>query len=411
MNATRLLVPMVAALSALAVIGTASEPGPSCVVDVGAALTLTADPKTADVIPLVEGSWVDGVYVLPYSYPGTYDRHLTGGIDNIQARQWVAQSFFAHNPDAYDFIAVITGFPFDAGWGQFGDPTHALYWGVKNDTSGIGLGFFDHSQAFGSHRLQGYIDANTLELVRDAEGLLDETHFLTILSHELGHRWLAYCDYQDDQGAISSALRGVDDGHWSYLLDSDASYMYGADWLDNGDGSFTATQIKARYSELDLYLMGMLDAHEVAPFDLLVNPSVPADQYPELGATITATTTAVTAADVSQPRDLVSLPRRTSSRELRIAIVYLVAPGSPGQLRGARLPRLRPPQLATAFLRPDRGPRRHRRRPQQPSAGESFLPRSRRRGELAARRGGRRGPVAGRPEDPQPRLRRRHRGP
>ena len=163
MNATRLLVPMVAALSALAVIGTANEPGPSCVVDVGTALTLTTDPKTADVIPLVAGSWVDGVYVLPYSYPGTYDRHLAGGIDNIQARQWVAQSFFAHNPDAYDFIAVITGFPFDAGWGQHGDPTHALYWGVRNDTSGIGLDFFDHSQAFGSHRLQGFIDANSLE--------------------------------------------------------------------------------------------------------------------------------------------------------------------------------------------------------------------------------------------------------
>jgi hypothetical protein len=133
--------------------------------------------------------------------------------------------------------------PVDADWGQLGDPTHALYWGVRNDTSGIGLDFFDHSQAFGNHRLQGYyIDANTLELVRNQAALLDGNHFLTILSHELGHRWLAYRDYRDHQGAISSALRGIDDGHWSYLHDTDASYLYGADWLGNGDGSFTATQ-------------------------------------------------------------------------------------------------------------------------------------------------------------------------
>jgi subtilase family serine protease len=327
MNTSRLLIPVVGAICALAISGTANEPGSSCIVDVGAALTLTNETKTTDVIPLVEGSWVDGVYVLPYAYPETYDRHLAGGIDNIQARQWAAQSFFAHNPDAYDFIAVITGFPFDAGWGQFGDPAHALYWGVRNDTSGIGLDYFDHSQAFGSHRLQGYIDANSLELVRDSEGNLDETHLLTVLSHELGHRWLAYCDFQDHQGATSSALRGVDDGHWSYLLDSDASYMYGADWFDNDNGSFTATEVKARYSELDLYLMGMLEAHEVGAFDLLVNPAVPADQYPELGATITATPTAVTAVDVVAAEGPRIPSAEEAPHELRIALVYLVAPG------------------------------------------------------------------------------------
>ena len=117
MNPTRLLVSAIAALCALAVIGTAGEPGPSCVVDVKAALD--QGPKTTDTVPLAEGTWIGDVYVLPYSYPDTYDRHLTGGLDNIQARQWVAQSFFAHNPDSYDFIAVVAGFPFDAGWGQF----------------------------------------------------------------------------------------------------------------------------------------------------------------------------------------------------------------------------------------------------------------------------------------------------
>ena len=327
MNSCRPLVPVVAVLCVLAVTGSAGEPGPSCVVDVETALE--GEQKTTDVIPLAEGTWVGDVYVLPYSYPATYDRHLPGGIDNIQARQWVAQSFFAHNPDAYDFIAVVTGFPFDAGWGQLGDPTHALYWGIRNDTSGLGLPFFDHAQAFGSHRLQGYIDANSLESVRDVNGLLDEQSFLTILSHELGHRWLAYCDYRDSQGAISSALRGVDDGHWSYLLDTDASFMYGADWHDNGDGSFTAAEIKTRYSDLDLYLMGMLGDDEIEPFNLLVNAAVPADQYPELGATITATTTPVTTDDVIAAEGPRSPSAADAPHELRVALVYLAAPGAP----------------------------------------------------------------------------------
>ncbi len=47
---------------------------------------------------------------------------------------------------------------------------------------------------------RAYIDANSLELVRDDDGVLDENHLLTILSHELGHRWLAYCDYRRSPG-------------------------------------------------------------------------------------------------------------------------------------------------------------------------------------------------------------------
>jgi len=342
MTPLRSLVFLAIALCAFVGIGTANEPEPSCVVDVDAAISAAGGLKTTDVTPLAEGTWVGDVYVLPYTYPGTYDRHLPGGLDNVQARQWVAQSFFAHNPDAYDFVAVVTGFEFDAGWGQNGDPTHALYWGVRNDTAGIGLDFFDHAQLFGSHRLEGYIDANGLELVRNASGHLDADQLLTILSHELGHRWLAYCDYEDAPGSVSGALRGVEDTHWSYLLSSDASYMYGADWRDNDNGSFTATEIKARYSELDLYLMGMLNADEVAPFSLLHNPAVPPDQVPDLGATITASPTTVAVDQIiaaEGPRIPVA---DDAPHELRIALIYLAAPDSqPGAeeldfLAGAR---------------------------------------------------------------------------
>ncbi|MEX1312373.1 MAG: CARDB domain-containing protein, partial [Candidatus Sulfomarinibacteraceae bacterium] len=328
MSRSRPLVLAAAALGVVAGVGTATEPAPSCVVDVEAAISASVGPKTTDVTPLAEGVWVGDVYVMPYTYPTTYDRVLPGGFDNVQARQWVSQSFFAHNPDAYDFVAVVTGFEFDAGWGQTGDPTHALYWGVRNDTSGIGLGFFDHSQVFGSNRLQGYIDTNGLELVRDAAGTLDADHLLTILGHELGHRWLAHCDFEVSPGSQSASLRGVEDTHWSYLLDSDASYLYGADWSDNDDGSFTSTEVLARYSELDLYLMGMLQADEVEPFTLLDNPAIPAAQVPELGASITASPITVTIDQIIAAEGPRIPATDDAPRELRIALVYLVAPGA-----------------------------------------------------------------------------------
>ncbi len=317
-----------AAACAVAAGAFAVEPAGSCLVDVGRALDRQAELKTTDVTPLAEGTWIGDVYVLPYSYPEPYDRHLSGGGDNVEARQWVAQSFFAHNPDAYDFLAVVTSFVFDAGWGQHGDPIHGLYWGVKNDVSGIGLGLFDHSQSFGSGRLQGVIDANGLDLVRDPNGDLDQSRLLTILNHELGHRWLAHCRFVDSQGVVSGALQGVDDGHWSYLLDSDASYMYGADWRDNGDGSFTAVGIKQRYSDLDLYLMGMLAPDEVGLVTLIDNPAIAPDQYPELGATVTGAPETVALDQVIAAEG----PRQPSfadaPHELRIAVVYLAAPGA-----------------------------------------------------------------------------------
>ncbi|HSN56104.1 MAG TPA: hypothetical protein VLT32_15625, partial [Candidatus Sulfomarinibacteraceae bacterium] len=321
-------VPLAAALMVLAGSGPAAGQNDGCVILPDRGPGSSGPHKLADVIPLAQGQWLGDVYVLPFEYPETYDRYLPGQVDNVAARQWVARSFLEHNPDAYDFLAVATTFPFDAGWGPYGDPTHGLYWAIRNDTSGIGLPLFDVAQDYGSSRLQGYIDVNDLELVRDPQGVLDAKRFQVVLNHELGHRWLAFCRYDAGSGPPSDGLLGVDDSHWSYLLDSDGSFMYGSRWRDNGDGTFTATEVRQRYSELDLYLMGMLGADEVAPFELLESPAVAPDQYPELGATVTATPTTV-AIDQVIAAEGARLPAAAEApRELRAAMVLLVAPGT-----------------------------------------------------------------------------------
>ncbi len=265
------------------------------------------------------GTWSDGIFVLPFSLGGSYDRDL-GGAPNVAPRQWVAQSFFAANPDQYDFVLVLTNFNWDAG-----PQTRGLYWSIANDVAGIGVDPVDLSPQFGSDHLQGYIDGMFLRDYRLADGSLDQQRVREILNHELGHRWLVHPHF-DDAGTESAALLGRDGAHWSYLLDSDASFLYGSDWTANGDGTYTATAVRKRFSALDLYLMGLLPASAVSPLTLLVNPAIDATEIPRLGDTIAATPQTVTIDQLIAAEGARSPDFQASQKEFRIGVIYLYDP-------------------------------------------------------------------------------------
>lgn len=268
-----------------------------------------------------QGSWFGDIYVLPYTFGSTYDRAV-GGVLNIAPRQWVAQSFLQNNADTYDFFLVFTNFSYDLAGAD------AFYIPIKNDISGLGIGLFDDSDSMDSEVLEGYIDANTIASYRKPDGSLDIEKLAWILNHELAHRWIAHVRFLDAEGHPSEALLGVEKTHWSYLLDSDASYMYGSEWQRNSDGSYTATEVKTRFSPLDLYLMGLIPASEVSPLTLLVNPQIPPQQLPHAGDTIQASTMSVSldqivAAVGSRVPDSTAAPH-----EFRIAVIFLVDPAS-----------------------------------------------------------------------------------
>ena len=87
-----------------------------------------------------------------------------------------------------------------------------------------------------------------------------------IFNHELGHFWLAY-PFVDLGAGREDALLGRQLAHWSYFVHTGGSPMEGNAWIDNGDGSFTTDPtVSGDFSDLDLYLMGMLPAEQVAPF-------------------------------------------------------------------------------------------------------------------------------------------------
>ena len=106
------------------------------------------------------------------------------------------------------------------------------------------------------------------------------------------HRWAAYVTFKDVNGEISNALLGSGSSHWSFLLDSAGSVMYGNAWQDNGNGTFSATtpqgQMKS-YSPLDQYLMGMIDKSKVPPMLLIDSPATDSTQLPQTGITVSGT--------------------------------------------------------------------------------------------------------------------------
>jgi flagellar hook assembly protein FlgD/subtilase family serine protease len=268
------------------------------------------------------GQWEGDVFILPYTYDGSYDQEV-GGVLNGDARRWVSQSFFAANEAEYDFLVVFTNFDWVSG------EAIGLYWSVANEVQGIGVDLFDYGFAWGAEGLEGYIDGQNLANYLLETNEVDVGLVEYVLNHEIGHRWLAYARIPDGAGGLSDELLGLDGAHWSYLLDSDASYLYGSDWHDNGDGTFTAVGTVERFSDLDLYLMGMLGAEEVEDFVLLENGGIDPVQLPVPGATIEATPRTLGVADVIAAEGPRIPAGMEDAREFNVAFIYLVDPDGP----------------------------------------------------------------------------------
>ncbi len=267
---------------------------------------------------------------------GDYSQLYQGEI-NALPRALIARELYAHHPDQYDFLVAFSTFEFDTG------DAVAFHLGVRNDVQGIGLPQFDDSDLYGSAgRLQGFIDMAALRrYVTDplAPGFEDT---LAIAVHEILHQWGAYVRFRRPDGSLSDALLGRDGSHWSYLLDSDASVLYGNDWHDRGDGTFVSTGALRLLSPLDLYLAGFFSPEEVPPFLLIDNPAVDPTQLSRVGATVSGQATTVTVDDViaaEGPR----VPAASAARkDFRAAFVLLVRPGeTPTSTQIAALERIR----------------------------------------------------------------------
>lgn len=255
---------------------------------------------------------------------GTYDAKKADGSLNIVPRQEIAREYLKKHGDSYDFIVILSTFPY-----AMPDPTvKGFYSGVKNDTQGIGQALFDNSTQFGSSgKLQGTIDLGDITAIPNNLTDSDFQELLNTLVHEIMHRWGAHVRYKKPDGSTSSALLGKDSSHWSYLLDSSASLMYGSAWQDNSDGTFTATGVRNSYSPLDLYLMGMIDQSQVPPMLLIDNPAIDPTQIPQAGVTIAGTAGTVTINGIIAAEGERIPVAAQAQKQFRVGFILLTQPG------------------------------------------------------------------------------------
>jgi Tol biopolymer transport system component/flagellar hook assembly protein FlgD/subtilase family serine protease len=261
---------------------------------------------------------------------GSYDAKNPDGTVNSAPRKAIATEFFRTHKDEYDFLVVFSNFDF-----PMPDDGHAkaFYMGVKNDTRNIGITPFNYAQEFGStnDRLQGMVDMGNLRsLASDPmDPKFNET--LYVLSHEMMHRWGARAKFKNFDGSDSTALLGKDQDHWSFLLDSGGSLLYGNRWQNNGNGTFTSIapqNAMKLYSPLDLYLMGMIDKSKVPPMLLIDSPGIDPGRLPEAGVTIPGTARTVTIDDIIAAMGPREPDASASQKSFKTAFIYITQPGT-----------------------------------------------------------------------------------
>jgi hypothetical protein len=240
----------------------------------------------------------------------------------------LGRTFYQTHSDIYDQILIWT----DVSLVQ---NAFAYEVTIANDVRGIGVPLFNSSSDFGSAgRLHSVVVMDWLaKYPADAnQTFLGENNTLSVLGQEVGHRWLAYLEFRDASGQRSESLLGRDSAHWSFFFDSDASVMEGNDIQDLGGGSFRTVGAVRRYSLLDQYAMGLIDASQVPPFFYVENPSnvIPAkdkESGPDLDVTFNGTRREVLIQDVMAIHGSRQPSPAQSARVQRQAFIFVVSNG------------------------------------------------------------------------------------
>jgi hypothetical protein len=206
---------------------------------------------------------------------------------------------------------------------------------VANEVQGIGLPTFDASRDFGSGgRLRSMAVMDFLGKYPDdpQQRFLGENSTVSVMGQEVGHRWLAFMEFRDHNGARSQALLGRDDSHWSFFFDSDASVMEGNDIEDLGGGSFRTVGAVRRFSLLDQYAMGLVGPGLVPTFFYVENPtnmsvSRSSDSAPQVGVSFNGTRRNVRIEDIVAVHGPRVPSAETAPTLHRQAFIYVTSAG------------------------------------------------------------------------------------
>ena len=204
--------------------------------------------------------------------------------NDIPTEQALTPTIISAMGDRFDFITFYADFRLDR------QETGAVSSGpIGNSVTGIPVSGYIPQDWGSTARLQCVMSTTYVHTPIASPSGVDLSGPYTqydrevcLLSHELGHRWLSLQQAEVAGNLIAignSAPHWLDELHAPALvphqLAQEASFMGGAYWQDNGNGTFTNLNQPffqtGGYSPLDLYVMGLLDKADVPPFFLIQN--------------------------------------------------------------------------------------------------------------------------------------------
>jgi hypothetical protein len=221
-----------------------------------------------------------------YSFVENFHDYISTDLPRL------VKAIYAGRADKYDFISLFSNFDLIPVPGA-----QAFAINVRNNIKGIGnpsdgKSIFNDSEIYGSSgRLQNITFFGN---IRDypsnpfEELPQEDVSMVDILAHEVGHRWLSYVKLTRN-GNESNVLLGRDNSHWSFFLDTEGSFLEG-NQIHSDLGTFRTGRPFERYSDLDLYLIGLKKPEDVkdtyyvdAPTNFLPEFPFSAGSIPESG--------------------------------------------------------------------------------------------------------------------------------
>ncbi|PYT26242.1 MAG: hypothetical protein DMG58_22775 [Acidobacteria bacterium] len=268
----------------------------------------------------------------PASYSSTVAERF-GGNNEIDI-QTATQKFYETHDDAYDYVAFFNDEDIPAGPG-------AVSWEqtVRNNRTGYGDFPFDDASDYGStSRLQAVlnlgplsqfpIDPTALVSLRADSGY----NTLKLMAHEAGHLFLAYASVSDPNNPLARPMLGLQQAHWAFNFNAEASFMEGNRILDNGPNAeprYKVTETVEQYSPLDQYLMGFRPASEVPPSFLVTgNPPSFSRTFPQVGITFDGGRRDIQVDEIIGVEGRRTPDSTVAQRHFRIAFVIIVRQGS-----------------------------------------------------------------------------------
>ncbi|MDB4971398.1 MAG: hypothetical protein JWN44_7087 [Myxococcales bacterium] len=287
------------------------------------------DTAAAGVYQLGEVAILEGDYGMVSFGTTGFAIRTTATIQNHYS---ITKRFLTKYADDFDEVIIFTTFEDNGAPGAL-----AYEISIFQDIQNIGDDILDDTALWGSGTKRMHAFVNMMrwsQFESDGMATTDPNNFFyPVLGQEFAHRWLSFVKYKDALGRSSAAMLGRDAAHWASTLETNGSVLDGNTIVPQTDGTFLVTEYMQRYSDLDLYIMGLIPANKVKPFfrvdgaKLMDGTPVDATQPVSVGAKMTGTRENIIIDQVVAALGARFPDYAAAPKSFRTAFVVLTAPG------------------------------------------------------------------------------------